>query len=62
MLRIAEKLSEDFPYVRVDLYSVDGKVYFGELTFYPWSGYVQFSPDEFDYLMGENFILPLQIK
>ncbi len=57
MLRIAGKLSEDFPYVRVDLYSVEGKVYFGELTFYPWSGYVQFEPDEFDFELGEQFFL-----
>ncbi len=57
MLSAAEKLSEDFPYVRVDLYSVDGKVYFGELTFYPWSGYVQFTPDEWDYKLGEDFEL-----
>lgn len=55
MLKIAEKLSEDFPYVRVDLYCVDGKVYFGELTFYPWSGYVQFIPDKWDYKFGEDF-------
>lgn len=58
MLRIAKMLSEDFPAVRVDLYSVEGKVYFGELTFFPWSGYVQFSPDSFDYEMGRKFILP----
>lgn len=57
MLMIAEKLSEDFPYVRVDLYYVDGKVYFGELTFYPWSGYVQFVPDDWDYKFGEDFEL-----
>lgn len=57
MLQVASKLSEDFPYVRVDLYSVDGKVYFGELTFYPWSGYVQFSPDEWDFKFGESFEL-----
>ena len=57
LLRVAEKLSEDFPYVRVDLYNVDGKVYFGELTFYPWSGYVQYTPDEWDYKFGENFEL-----
>lgn len=57
MLRIASKLSEDFPYVRVDLYNVEGKIYFGELTFYPWSGYVQFIPDEWDYKFGENFEL-----
>ena len=57
MLAVAEKLSEDFPYVRVDLYSVDGKVYFGELTFYPWSAYVQFTPDEWDFRFGEDFPL-----
>lgn len=58
MLEIARELSKDFPYVRVDLYNVNGKIYFGELTFYPWSGYVQFEPDEFDYILGENFKIP----
>ncbi len=57
MLAIAERLSEDFPYVRVDLYSVEGKVYFGELTFYPWSGYVQFLPDSADFMFGKDFTL-----
>lgn len=57
MLKVAETLSADFPYVRVDLYNVDGKIYFGELTFYPWSGYVQYTPDETDYLFGEDFHL-----
>lgn len=52
MLEIARILSEDFPFVRVDLYNVGGKIYFGELTFYPWSGYVQFEPDEFDVRLG----------
>lgn len=53
MMEIARKLSEDFPFVRVDLYDVDGKIYFGELTFYPWTGYVQFAPDEFDFTLGK---------
>lgn len=57
MIRIAGILSKDFPYVRVDLYSVAGKVYFGELTFYPWSGYVEYTPDEADYWFGEDFEL-----
>lgn len=57
MLRVASKLSEGFPYVRVDLYNVEGKIYFGELTFYPWSGYVKFSPDKWDYRFGEEFNL-----
>lgn len=55
MLEVAKVLSEDFPAVRVDLYNVSGKIIFGELTFYPWSGYVQFDPDEFDYELGEKF-------
>ena len=55
MLEIAAKLSEDFPFVRVDLYNVSGKIYFGELTFYPWSGYVQFTPDEIDFLLAKDF-------
>lgn len=55
MLMVAEVLSADFPFVRVDLYYIRNKVYFGELTFYPWSGYVQFNPDEFDFILGKQF-------
>lgn len=58
MVAVAAKLSEGFPFVRVDLYCVDGKTYFGEMTFYPWSGYVQFTPDEFDFELGEKILLP----
>lgn len=58
MLKVAEILCKDFPAVRVDLYSVGGKVYFGELTFFPWSGYVQYTPDNFDFELGKKFILP----
>lgn len=57
MLEIASKLSEDFPFARIDLYSLKGRVYFGEITFYPWSGYMEFDPDEFDFLLGEKFSL-----
>lgn len=57
MLKVAETLSADFPFVRVDLYYIKGKVYFGELTFYPWSGYVSFNPDTFDYTLGKEFTL-----
>jgi len=58
MLRIARILSEDFPAVRVDLYSIKGKIFFGELTFFPWSGYMYFTPDAFDQTLGDKFILP----
>lgn len=57
MRDVAQTLSKDFPHVRVDLYNVDGKIYFGELTFYGASGYQQFEPDEFDYKLGEYFEL-----
>lgn len=58
MLEIARVLCQDFPAVRVDLYSVEGKIYFGELTFFPSSGFAQFKPDEFDLEMGRKFVLP----
>lgn len=58
MLKIAEDLSEDFPFARIDLYSIKGKIYFGEITFFPWSGYMKFKPDEFDFVLGDKFILP----
>lgn len=58
LIDIAKILSEDFPFVRVDLYLINNKVYFGELTFYPWTGYVQFDPDRFDYQLGKDFELP----
>ena len=58
MIKTAAILSADFPAVRVDLYSVGERIYFGELTFFPWSGYVQFEPDKFDFTLGEAFVLP----
>ena len=62
MLKIATLLSEDYPFVRVDLYNVDGKIYFGELTFYPWSGYVKFVPQEFDRILGGLFDISSFVK
>lgn len=53
MMEIAAKLSAEFPFVRVDLYNIGEKIYFGELTFYPWSGYVLYEPDEWDFRFGE---------
>lgn len=58
MIEIAEILSEDFPHVRVDLYNIKGEIVFGELTFYNASGYTVFEPDEFDFILGKEFILP----
>lgn len=58
MLDIASVLSKDFPFVRVDFYCFDNRVYIGEMTFYPWSGCVNFKPDSFDFELGEMFKLP----
>lgn len=55
MLTIAADLSKDFPFVRVDLYNIQGIIYFGEMTFYPSSGYGKFHPDSFDYVLGDLF-------
>ena len=52
LVEIAERLSEDFLAVRVDLYYFDEKIYFGELTFYHSSGYQEFAPKEFAIQMG----------
>ena len=52
---VAEQLSKEFPHVRVDLYNINGDIYFGELTFYDGSGYMSFNPDSFDEELGRNF-------
>jgi hypothetical protein len=61
MIEMVILLAKDFPHVRVDLYNIDGEIYFGELTFYDGSGYKGYIPDEFDYILGEKFILPEKI-
>ena len=53
MIRIAERLSAGLPFVRIDLYEAERKVYFGEITFYPGSGLEEFQPAEWDYKLGE---------
>ena len=55
MKLVAEQLSKEFPHVRVDLYNINGDIYFGELTFYDGSGYMSFNPDSFDEELGRNF-------
>ena len=57
MIEIARKLSKDFPHVRVDMYNINGKIIFGEMTFYDGSGYQRYQPDEFDYILGNQFNL-----
>lgn len=52
MLKVADKLSEDFKYVRVDLYTFNNRIYFGELTFTPAAGFSKFNKQEYNKLWG----------
>ena len=58
MVKIATDLSKDIPFVRVDLYEINHRVYFSELTFYPSSGLTSFVPQEWDYKLGDLLQLP----
>ncbi len=51
----AELLAGVFPEARIDLYNINQKIVFGEITFFDGSGYFKFEPDEFDFEMGERF-------
>lgn len=57
MLEIAGKLCDDFSYVRVDLYDIEGKVYFGELTFSSGAGFQAPNPVEYDLFLGEQIVI-----
>jgi len=59
MIGIAEKLSKGFPEVRVDLYNVQGKIYFGELTFTSQGGFMDFYTPEFNLELGKKVDLTL---
>ena len=52
MVQLAEKLAKDFKFLRVDLYEISGKIYFGELTLYPGAGIEKFEPSEWDEILG----------
>lgn len=58
MKKLAAQLSQGEPHVRVDLYDVNGKIYFGELTFFHFSGLMPFEPEEWDYKFGSWIKLP----
>ncbi len=58
MVEISRKLSKGMPHVRIDLYNANGKIYFGEITFFHGSGMEVFTPLEWDYKFGEYIKLP----
>jgi len=57
MLKIASILSAGLPHVRVDLYNIDGKIYFGEMTFTSFAGVSAFKPKKYDFIFGKYFKL-----
>ena len=58
MIELAETLSNNIPFVRVDFYETNQHIYFGELTFYPGDGMEEFTPVEWDYTLGSWIKLP----
>lgn len=58
IVNFCEKISVGIPYVRVDFYVLDGKIYFGETTFYTWGGFIHFVPEEWDRKLGDLIKLP----
>lgn len=62
MIELSEKLAKDIPFVRMDWYEINGKLYFGEYTFYPGGGMEEFSPEEWDEKIGDLIDLGLVKK
>ncbi len=53
MVELSKKLSKNIPFIRVDWYEIGDKLYFGELTFYPASGFEKFEPKEWNKKIGD---------
>lgn len=53
MIELAERLSKDIAFVRVDFYNIDGKIFFGEMTFYPAAGFGRIVPHEWEKKIGD---------
>jgi hypothetical protein len=62
MLSIASQLSAGFDFVRIDLYNIDGKIYFGEFTFTPTSGNLKLRPESWDLRLGEKWQMPRKAR
>jgi len=55
MVQLAEALAQDFDFMRVDLYNIDGRILFGELTPYPGGVSTRFLPESLDFALGEKW-------
>lgn len=58
MIELAETISHNTVLSRIDFYEIDGQVYFGEITFYPDSGFSPFTDEKWDYKLGDMIDLP----
>ena len=58
MIMLSKRLSEAFPFVRVDFYDLGGRIFVGEMTFYPGGGISRFAPEDWDRRFGEMLTLP----
>ena len=61
MLQVVRRLADDFPFVRVDLYNLGGRIVFGEMTFYPADGRLEFVPDSYNRIIGDYLRLPAPV-
>ena len=59
MADIAVKLSGAIPFCRIDLYEINGRIFFGEVTLYPGGGFERFEPEEWDATLGSWLKLPV---
>lgn len=60
MKKLAEIISANLYQARIDFYEVDGQIYFGEITFFHYSGFTPFEPTEWDSIFGEWIKLPIE--
>src|SRR5699024_10477927 len=60
LIDLSTKLAKGIPFVRVDFYYIEDKIYFGEMTFYPQSGYGSFYPTEWNKKIGDLIELPIK--
>ena len=59
MLELSERLAGDISFVRVDFYEINLRVYFGEMTFFPASGFEGFEPEGVDEMLGDKLVLTM---
>lgn len=62
MVQLARRLSEGFAHVRIDLYNVDGRIYFGEMTFTNGGGMKRITPEEADKMLGNLWKIDTSVR